>query len=138
MPEFILIVALLTTESSYQSEVERPVVAVADTAQFWLGSKMPWRIRTYAIDHDIHVYSLGARSDGSSFQASEAEAHLRKHYSEVLAKLVVLKFKDPNNATEVAQVLATHELKGTLEVASAGFAFYNPDRGKYTTQSQPK
>jgi hypothetical protein len=138
MPEFILILALLTTESSYQAEIERPAAGVVDTVQFWVGPAVPSRIRTYAIDHDIHVYSLGARPDGSLFEASEAQAHIRKHYSDILGTLYVLKFKDPGNADEVSRVFAANGLAGTLEIAPAGFAFYNPDRGTYRTQSRPK
>ena len=138
MTEFILVFALLSTESSYKADIERPSTGVADTAQFWFGASGPWRIRTYAIDHDIHVYALKGSSDKPTHQVGDAEAHLRKHYGDVLKKIEILRFKDPRNQAEVARVLAAHGLSGTLEVASAGFGFYNPDRGKYKTQSQPK
>lgn len=132
MNELILIVALLSTESSYKSEIERPATAVEDTVQFSIGAE-PWRIRTYAIDHDIHVYSIGAK-----LQAQVAEAHIDKNYGDVLRKRYTLKFKNPKDSKEVARVLASVGLKGTLEVAPAGFAFYNPDRKEYRTQSKPK
>jgi hypothetical protein len=106
----VLILALLTTESSYKSEIERPAATVPDTAQFWFGASNPWRICTFAIDHDIHIYSLGASAQSSSMR--------------------------PNDA-EVLEVLAKHKLPGSLEVTPAGFAFYNPDRAKYKTQSEP-
>ena len=138
MPEFILVLAMLSTESSYASEIERPATVVVDTAQFWFGSSGAWRVRTYAIDHDIHTYRVGGSGATPSFQPENAEAHINKHYSDVLAKLVVLRFQDPTNKAEVAQVLASQGLGGTLEVASAGFAFYNPDRGDYKTKSEPK
>lgn len=138
MSDFILVLAILTTESSYKSEIEHPATDVADTIQYWFGSKPSRRIRTYAIDHDIHIYSLSNRDDGSAFTPSEAEIHINKHYSDVIKKLYIIKFKDPNNTAEVAKVLKSYNLEGILEVASAGFAFYNPDRAKYKTQSQPK
>jgi hypothetical protein len=133
----VLILALLTTESSYKSEIERPAATVPDTAQFWFGASNPWRICTFAIDHDIHIYSLGASAQSSSMRPSEAEAHIRKHYADILANVYVLKFKDPSNDAEVLEVLAKHKLPGSLEVTPAGFAFYNPDRAKYKTQSEP-
>lgn len=136
--EFILVLALLTTESSYKSEVERPATAIVDTAQFWFGPQALWRIRTYAIDHDIHVYTLGARQDGSSLTTADIEAHINKHYADVLGKLYVIQFNDPNNGAKVSKVLQEHGLSGALVLASAGFAFYNPDRGQYKTQSAPK
>ena len=138
MTDFILVIAILTTESSYKSEIEHTATIVADTIQYWFGAESPRRIRTYAIDHDIHIYSLGDREDGSPFIPSEAEEHINKHYSDIIKNLYVIKFKDPNNATEVAQILESYNLSGLLEVAPAGFAFYNPDRAKYKTQSQPK
>ena len=138
MTDFILVLAILTTESSYKSEIEQPATIVADTIQFWLGSEASRRIRTYAIDHDIHIYSLSNREDGSAFLLSDAEKHIQKHYSNIIKKIYIIKFKDPNNSAEVAQVLESNNLNGSLEVAPAGFSFYNPDRAKYKTQSQPK
>jgi len=138
MQEFVLVLALLTIQSSYKSDTERPAVAVADTAQFWFGDQTSWRIRTYAIDHDIHIYSLGARSDGTLFTPNEAEAHIRKHYGEVLAKYYIIRFKNPADPHEASVVLRAHGLNGKLEVAPAGFAFYNPDGAKYKSQSKPK
>jgi hypothetical protein len=138
MLECILVLAVLTTESSYASEIERPATAVADTVQFWFGSSGAWRVRTYAIDHDIHVYQVGASGASPTFQPQSAEAHIKKHYSDVLAKLVVLRFKEPNDKAEVEQILAVQGLSGTLEVAPAGFAFYNPDSVQYETKSEPK
>ena len=138
MQEFILVVALLTTESSYKSEIERPTSSVPDTVQFWFGAKDPWRIRTYAIDHDIHIYSLGTRPDGTHFTIGEAEAHISKNYGEVLQKHYVIKFNNPTDLVESNRLLKRHGLSGKLEVAPAGFAFYNPDGVKYKSQSTPK
>jgi hypothetical protein len=61
---FTLVLAILTTESSYAQNVERAATAVPDTIQFWLTPEKQWRIRTYAIDHDIHVYGVGPRANG--------------------------------------------------------------------------
>lgn len=138
MSDFILALAILTTESSYKSEIERPATIVADTIQFWISPESSKRIRTYAIDHDIHIYSLGNKEDGSAFKPSDVEEHIKKHYNDVIKKLYVIEFRDPNNSTEVAQALESYNLAGSLEVARTGFAFYNPDRAKYKTQSQPK
>src|SRR5947199_7117315 len=134
MPEYMLVLAVLSTESSYASEIERPATLGVDTAQFWFGSSGAWRVRTYAIDHDIHVYQVGTPGATPGFQPENAEAHIKKHYSDVLAKLLVLRFKEPTKKIEVAQVLASQGLSGTLEVSSSGFAFYNPDRGEYKTK----
>src|SRR5262245_21305082 len=54
-----LIIGILTIESSYAQNTERPSRGVPDTLQFWIAPDRAWRIRTYATDHDIHPYSLG-------------------------------------------------------------------------------
>ena len=132
--DFALVFAILTTESSYAYETERTATTVPDTVQFWFTPDVQWRVRTYAIDHDIHPYTL----DGRPFTADAAEAHIKKHYADVLASVVVLTFRDPNDKTDVQRILDEHKLTGTLEVGKNGVAFYNPDRGEYRSKSQPK
>ncbi len=136
-PVFTLVVALLSVQSSYAKEVEQPAANVPDTVQFWLTPDMQRRIRTYATDHDIHVYSLGAREE-KKVSVEFAVEHIKKNYADVTASLVVLTFVDPKDKKEVERVLAAHHLKGTLEVSKSGVAFYNPDSGEYRTKSAPK
>ena len=133
-----LVVAILSVESSYAQEVERGATKVPDTLQFWITPKAQWRIRTYAIDHDIHCYTLAPRSDGSFLTTDEASAHIKKHYGGIISSTVILKFHDPSNKDEVQHVLTEHKLKGTLEVGKNGIAFYNPDSGTYRSQTKPK
>ena len=135
---FTLVFALLTVQSSYAQEREIPATGVPDTVQFWLTPDSQWRVRTYAIDHDIHVYEVGAESEEKKFTAESAAEHIKKHYGDVTASLLTLTFKDPKDQKEVDRVLAEHGLKGALEVSKSGIAFYNPDRARYRTQSTPK
>jgi hypothetical protein len=135
---FTLALALLNTQSSYAKEIEQAVSGVPDTIQFWLSPDSQWRVRTYAMDHDIHVYSLGTAAGKSKVTSDFAVEHIRKHYADVTATLAVLMFNDPTDIKEVERVLAEHHLTGTLEVSNSGVAFYNPDRAKYRTQSTPK
>jgi hypothetical protein len=55
---FVLVVVLLTVESSYLRNTERPVDGVSDTVQFCFTHDRDWRIKTYAMDHDIHVHVI--------------------------------------------------------------------------------
>jgi hypothetical protein len=135
---FTLVLAILTTESSYAREEERPATTVPDTIQFWLAPDSQWRIRTYAVDHDIHVYTAGPRPDGSRLTAKEAADHIAKHYANITAKTVTLDIRDPGDKVEVRRVLAEKVLIGVLEVGKNGVAFYNPDKGEYRTRSKPK
>ena len=53
-----LIVGVLTIESSGALEVERPAETVSDSVQFWIAPTRRWKIRTYAIDRDVHAWDL--------------------------------------------------------------------------------
>ena len=135
---FVLVLAILTMESSYSQGIERPAAKVPNTIQFWLAPSGQWRIRTYAIDHDIHLYTLGPRADGSPFMSDEAVAHTRKHYADITSSVIVLALHDPNDKEEVRRVLAEHKLTGTLEIGKNGVEFYNPDNGEYRSRSKPQ
>lgn len=135
---FTLIVALLTVESSYVQEVERPVKAVPDTVQFWLAPDSQWRIKTFAIDHDIHVYRIGAAAGVGRLTAEFARNNIKKSYGDVTAEIVALEFANPADPTEVQKVLGERHLGGKLELVKDGYWFYNPDAGIYRTRSAPK
>jgi hypothetical protein len=124
-----LVLGILTIESSYAQNTERPSRGAPDTLQFWIGQGSVWRIRTYATDHDIHPHNLGDLGRMKDRPIEFAREHIRKHYGDVLASIVVLEFADVGDTGAVRRVLAQHKLKGSLEVARSGFAFWNPDDG---------
>jgi hypothetical protein len=134
---FILIVAILTIESSYTQNIERPARVVPDTVQFWLAQDQTWRVKTFSVDHDIHVHSVGASPEGQRLSVAVAQANIRKTYGDVLSSLLVVEIEDPSNKSAVASVLKRHGLTGSLEVSPSGVAFYNPDGGRYRSQSKP-
>ena len=58
----ILLLALLSVKSSYSREIEIPLENaddIPDTLQWWFGEGGCWRVRTYALDHDVHAYPVG-------------------------------------------------------------------------------
>jgi hypothetical protein len=136
-PAFTLVLALLTVQGSYSKNTEKPAASAPDTIQFWLTPGNQWRIRTYAMDHDIHVYSLGSAAD-KKVSADFAIEHIKKHYTNLTASVMVLTFNDPKDRKEVQRVLEEHHLKGSLEISKSGVAFYNPDNGEYRTKSTPE
>jgi hypothetical protein len=137
-PAFILILAVLTVESSYSQATERPVTQVTDTVQFWFAPDSQWRIKTFAIDHDIHLHNLGDPRSGKRLDVKFAVSNIKKSYGDVVSSIVVLRFRAPHDAAEVQRILRAHKLPGTLEVAQNGFAFYNLDGGRYRTGSWPQ
>ncbi len=133
-----LVIGILTVESSYAQSIERPSRGVPDTVQFWINPGQVWRIKTYATDHDIHIYDLGDLGKMKDCPTEFAQENIQKHYGDVLASSVVLEFPDVTDTNAVRRVLAQHRLNGSLEVAKAGFAFWNPDDGHYTSKTTPR
>ncbi len=132
-----LIVAILTIESSYIEETERPAASVADTVQFCFLLDSQWRIKTFATDHDIHVHQL-SKAGENRITEEFAKSNIQKSYGDVTSRVEHLSLIDPADIKEVEKVLSAHGLKGTIELAKAGFCFYNPDKGDYRTKSKPK
>ncbi len=135
MPETaaVLIVARLTVSSSYGQNVEQPAGERFDTVQFYLSGagEAACRVRTFALDHDIHVHRIGWPPD----RAHElARAHLDRVYGEVLASVDTIGL--PRRSTQ--DLRDTGITVGELEVAAqGGFAFWNPDGARYATRSEP-
>jgi len=135
---FVLVVVLLTVESSYLQNLERPRDLVPDTVQFWFTAEVDWRIKTFAIDHDIHVHQIRTGSTARKFSPKDAVASTRKNYGDVIETVLLLEIADPNDKGEVDRVLKAHHLEGTLEIGKSGVASYNPDHGQYRSQSNPE
>jgi hypothetical protein len=132
-----LLLAILSVQSSYLREVEVPLqqpTDVPDTLQWWIGNDMVWRVKTFAVDHDIHAYSVGPPDPGT---LELARTNNQKHYGDVIAAQHVLEFTDCGDAAEVTRVCGLAGLEPRVEVAALGFAFWRPDDTKYRTQSQP-
>ena len=55
---YILVLAILSIQSSYLEDKEIPAERIPDTVQFWYSPGITWRVKTYAIDHDIHIGSV--------------------------------------------------------------------------------
>ena len=135
---FTLILAILTVESSYLKEVERPAKTVPDTVHFWFAPDSQWRIKTYAIDHDIHTHRINIADATKRLTTEFAKNNIKKSYGDVTSEVLVLEFPDPKNEAEVNRILRDNKLNGTLEQVKADYYFYNPDSGEYRTRSKPK
>jgi hypothetical protein len=87
------VLAVLNVKSSYSQEVEEPLDSasdIPDTVQWWITAECDWRIKTFALDHDIHLYSI----DKSGHDLVElAQANNLKHYGNVVDSQHVLEFR---------------------------------------------
>jgi hypothetical protein len=135
---FTLIVAILTVESSYLQEIERPAKLVPDTVQFWFAPDSQWRIKTFAIDHDIHVHRIAVANNDARLTTEFAKSNIKKTYGDLTAAVFILEFPDPKNEIEVQRIFREHKLTGKLEAVKDGYYFYNPDSAEYRTKSKPK
>ncbi len=131
-----LIIAVLSIRGSYSRNVEEPVGEgdIPDTLQWWISSERAWRIRTYALDHDIHTHAI-ARGGREVIQTALADT--LKHYGDVVYVQYVVEFQDCTDADEVRRVFEQARLAPRLEVAAGRFAFWKPDDARYRTQSAP-
>jgi len=132
-----LLLAILSTKSSYLREVEEPAggpTDVPDTLQWWIGRDVTWRIRTYALDHDIHTYEMRYPTDPVRL----AQANNEKNYGDVIARQFRFDFVDCTDRNETDAAFKQANLEPRLEVAADRFAFWKPDDAKYRTQSTPK
>jgi hypothetical protein len=130
----LLIVFLLNVESSYVQNVERLSESHSDTIQFLLIDGEAWRIKTYAIDHDVHVWNIGIL-EVDEFERL-AESNTMKHYSDVLQRKVVAQGK--GSLESLASELQRQGLPPNLEISpGAEFAFWVPEPNVYSTRSTP-
>jgi hypothetical protein len=129
-----LIVAILDIQSSYIEDRQEPAEGgAADTVQWWIAPGLTWRIRTFAIDHDLHLHHV------SGGDAETYMEHTREDFDGLVRAMHRLDFDDYTDAAEVARVLTEAGLRPDLEIADEhGFAFWNPDRAIYKTKSYPE
>src|SRR4051794_16044971 len=133
-----LVIGVLTIESSCAQEVERPAGKVPDTVQFWLGPKIRWKIRTYAIDRDVHVWDLADLGTARDTAVEFAVDHIGKHYGDILKRCVTIELPNRSEPRAIQHALSEHGLTGALQEAERNgnrFAFWTPDGAEYVTQT---
>jgi hypothetical protein len=134
----ILVLAVLTIKSSYSQNVEVAVEDaddVPDTVQWWLGRAGCWRLRTYAIDHDIHTYKIG---NSSQAMLDLAQTNNQKNFGDVIKAHHVIHFVNCADPSELATEFGRIGLCPRLEISPGRFAFWKPDQAVYSTKSTPQ
>lgn len=132
--ETILVIFFLSVQSSYAQNKELPATAnVFDTIQFVADNGKYWRIKTYALDQDVHIWSLG--SDVADIEAV-AKANTMKHYGDLLTEGYVIKTGD--GVAGVRRALHDRGLDEHLELPEAGGLFWAPSGSRYRSKSTPE
>lgn len=133
-----LVLAILNVKSSYANNTEFPLDDdddVPDTLQWWITADRAFRIKTFAVDHDIHTHEIGG---GGQSMVDLALANNSKHYGDVISCQHILALEDCGDQQAVANALRDVGLAASLEVAPGRFAFWNPDGAEYRSQSHPQ
>lgn len=132
----VLLITRLTIRSSYVRDVEMPADGSFDTVQFFVPDDGPaaHRIKTFAVDHDIHVHGLTGLHGSVEERVAVLRAHVDRTYADVVARVDVV----PVPTLSRQDLVTAGIVDGDVEVAAeAGFAFWNPDGGRYATLAPP-
>ncbi len=130
-----LVVYRLKVQSSYAQDLECEADAQRfDTVQWWLAPDHAWRIKTFAIDQDIHCYRVGA-----PIAEGFARENTEKHYGDVVAASFSIKVADLLDKARIASAMQAFGGARALEIDRNGgkFAFWNPLQVEFTSKSQP-
>jgi hypothetical protein len=131
-----LVLTILNVQSSYIQVIEEPLRAhgeVPDTVQWWISPTGSWRIRTFAIDHDIHTHSVGHAENLEELAVSNT----LKNYGDIMHSQHVIEISNSLSANETKAAFLSAGLEPNLEIAEGHFLFWKPDDASYQTQSEP-
>jgi len=131
----VLVVYVLTIQSSYAEDSEGPADdETFDTVQFFVGPEAAWRIRTFSMDEDVHVYSLGPTTAET---LETVRASTEKTYGDIIAAQHV--FSSDDGTAGLKKELAGSDLGATFEESTKhGFIFWVPEGTEYRTRSTPE
>ena len=129
-----LIIFFLSVQSSYLNNTEAVATEeIFDTIQFFATAEGAWRIKTYATDQDVHIWSIGGTSDDI---IELARRSTEKHYGDILAEVFIIETTD--GIEGLRRELRSHGLSDRLEISKGGFLFWSPDGSDYRSRSEPR
>ncbi|MEM8979167.1 MAG: hypothetical protein AAGD04_06770 [Pseudomonadota bacterium] len=133
--DITLLIFLLTIQSSYTDNIEAPANGHADTVQWTFRDDEMWRIRTFAVDQDVHIYKIGRKIKSLDELVEAARRNTLKHYGDVISKEVILHSLEglEGLTSEVEEI----GMDGHLNERGDGVLFWSPSGSKYSTKSKP-
>lgn len=121
-----LIVGILNIRSSFRQDVDaRARGAEADTVQWWVENGVAWRIRTFAMDGDVHVDFIGVDFVGGE-STGALIAHIERNYGEFLSEIRVVEFRGRQNPARRREMLDRAGLGAGFVRVPQGFSYWNP------------
>lgn len=133
----VLLLAILSVKSSYLQEIETTLKGmdeVPDTLQWWFGDGGCWRVRTYAVDHDIHAFQI-ANSPQTALELAKKNNH--DNYGDIIREQHQIHFVNCTNPLEVRAEFERIGLAPRLGIQDH-YSFWKPDDADYWTKSSPK
>ena len=131
-----LIFFKLKVKSSYNQNVELPAENGFDTLQFYVHDQSIWRIKTFAIDHDIHIHKINLGDRKVDDVVNFLMMSTKNHYGDVIENILTMHLTGPTDQKTAKAFLTENNLNPHLE-STDEFAFWNPDSESYQTQSKP-
>ena len=131
----LLLVYKLAIQSSYADNVEGEADDTHfDTVQWHVTADRAWRIRTFAVDDDVHLHEVAGPVDPAALREST-----RRNYEDVVAEAFEVTLPDLHDADAVAAAMAPHGGAEALEVDRNGgrFAFWNPLGVRFVGRTEP-
>ncbi len=130
----ILVIFFLSVQSSYSNNTSVAATERSfDTVQFYVSNGAAWRIKTYAKDEDVHIWSIDASTRDLVKLAKE---NTIKHYGDVLSEGYVIETED--GLVGIRRELVSRGLSDHLELPPSGAAFWTPAGTRYRSKSVPQ
>jgi hypothetical protein len=130
----VLVIFFLAIQSSYSGNTEVQATSKSfDTVQFYASNGTAWRIKTYAQDEDVHIWSIDSTVDDI---VALAQQNTSQHYGDVLSEEYIIETDD--GIEGVRRELSKRGLDVHLELPPSGAVFWSPLGTRYRSKSAPK
>jgi hypothetical protein len=127
-----LVLFLLSIRSSYVNDEESEATdELFDTIQFVQNEKGTWRIKTFADDEDVHLWSIESPDDLIEL----AVENTNKHYGDVIDEAFII--ETDGGIEGLRKELKKHGLSTHLEISPKGPLFWAPPGTSYSPKSSP-
>jgi len=106
-----------------------------DTLQWIINDDITFRIRTFALDYDIHIHKVG-KADFDIVEYAIQSNH--KYYGNIMHRQYAQILNNFPALTEGNELLESLGLPGEFRPLFDKYMYWSPDREEYFSQSRPE